>query len=66
LGKDESSKNESWSETEIEGKKIRTIEYPQYTRPQEFMGKKVPEVLLSGDIKKIKQWQLEQVKKTIK
>ena len=66
LGKDESSKTESWSETEIDGKKTRTIEYPQYTRPRDFMGKTVPEVLLSGDPKKIKQWQLEQIKKTIK
>lgn len=61
LGKDESSKVESWSEIEIGGKKIRTIEYPQYTRPQEFRGKKVPEVLLSGDPKKIKQWQKEKI-----
>lgn len=66
LGKDESSKIESWSEIEIDEKKIRTIEYPQYTRPQEFMGKKVPEVLLTGDPKKIKEWQLEQIRKTIK
>jgi len=66
LGKDESSRKESWSEVEVDGKKIRTIEYPQYTRPQEFMGKKVPEVLLSGDPKKIKEWQLEEIKKTIK
>ncbi len=61
LGKDESSKIESWSEVEIDGKKIRAIEYPQYTRPQEFMEKKVPEVLLSGDPKKIKQWQKEKI-----
>lgn len=32
------------------------FEYPQYTRPQEFKGKKVPEVLLSGDHKKIEEW----------
>jgi tRNA (guanine37-N1)-methyltransferase len=63
LGKDESNKIESWSEVEIDGKKVRTIEYPQYTRPQEFMGYKVPEVLVSGDPKKIKEWQLEQIKK---
>jgi tRNA (guanine37-N1)-methyltransferase len=62
LGKDESSKVESWSEIEIDGKKIRAPEYPQYTRPQEFMGKKVPEVLVSGDPKKIKAWQTEQIK----
>ncbi|HNZ84695.1 MAG TPA: tRNA (guanosine(37)-N1)-methyltransferase TrmD, partial [Candidatus Woesebacteria bacterium] len=42
LGKDESSSQESWSEIEIDGKKIRTKEYPQYTRPREFMGKSVP------------------------
>lgn len=66
LGKDESSKVESWSEIEIDGQKIRTREYPQYTRPREFRGKTVPEVLLSGDPKKIKQWQIEQIKKTIK
>lgn len=59
LGKDDSSHDESWSEIEIDGKKIRTKEYPQYTRPQEFMGYKVPEVLISGDPKKIKEWQLE-------
>ena len=65
LGKDESSKMESWSEVEINGNKTRTIEYPQYTRPRDFMGKKVPEVLLSGDPKKISDWQAEQIKKTI-
>jgi tRNA (guanine37-N1)-methyltransferase len=66
LGKDESSKIESWSEIEIDGQKIRTTEYPQYTRPQDFMGYKVPEVLVNGDPKKIKEWQLEQIKKNLK
>jgi tRNA (guanine37-N1)-methyltransferase len=65
LGKDESSKIESWSEIEIDGQKIRAPEYPQYTRPQEFMEHKVPEVLVSGDPKKIKEWQLEQIKKQL-
>ena len=32
------------------------LEYPQYTRPIDFMGRKVPEVLLSGDHEKIKKW----------
>ena len=32
------------------------LEYPQYTRPREFKGLSVPEVLLSGDHKKIQQW----------
>jgi tRNA (guanine37-N1)-methyltransferase len=62
LGKDESSKQESFSEIEINGKKKRLVEYPQYTRPQDFMSHKVPEVLLSGDPKKIKEWQLKQMK----
>lgn len=59
LGKDESSRDESWSEILVDDKKMRIEEYPQYTRPQEFMGYKVPEILLSGDPKKIKEWQLE-------
>ena len=37
------------------------LEYPQYTRPPEFQGMKVPEVLLSGDHKKIEHWRQEQV-----
>ena len=32
------------------------LEYPQYTRPEEFRGAKVPEVLLSGDHETIRQW----------
>ena len=32
------------------------LEYPQYTRPAEFEGMKVPQVLLSGDHKKIEKW----------
>ena len=32
------------------------LEYPQYTKPREWKGKKVPEVLLSGNHKKIKEW----------
>ncbi|MBR5931958.1 MAG: tRNA (guanosine(37)-N1)-methyltransferase TrmD [Lachnospiraceae bacterium] len=39
---------------------IRLLEYPQYTRPEEFMGMKVPEVLLSGDHAKIEQWRRKQ------
>lgn len=57
LGKDESSRQESFSKIEINGKKKRVKEYPQYTRPRDFMGHKVPEVLLSGDPKKINEWQ---------
>lgn len=36
------------------------LEYPHYTRPPEFRGSKVPDVLLSGDHKKIDQWRREQ------
>ena len=36
------------------------LEYPQYTRPREFMGLKVPEVLLNGNHKAIEQWKQEQ------
>jgi len=61
LGKDESNKVESFSQRLIAGQMVRTIEYPQYTRPQEFMGHKVPLELVSGDPKKIKKWQQEQV-----
>jgi tRNA (guanine37-N1)-methyltransferase len=33
-----------------------SLEYPQYTRPEEFHGMRVPEILLSGDHVKIKRW----------
>lgn len=36
------------------------LEYPQYTRPEVFMDKKVPDVLLSGHHAKIDQWRREQ------
>lgn len=36
------------------------LEYPQYSRPEEWHGKKVPEVLLSGHHKNIEKWRLEQ------
>jgi len=45
--------------TEFESFTNRSLEYPQYTRPANFKGWKVPEVLLSGDHKKIAQWQKE-------
>ena len=52
LGDDESALDESFSE--------RLLEYPQYTRPAEFRGMSVPEVLLSGDHAAIEQWRREQ------
>ena len=45
-----------------EGESIASglLEYPQYTKPREFMGKEVPEVLLSGDHKKIDEWRFSE------
>lgn len=45
---------------EIETFHDNLLEYPQYTRPAEFMGKRVPDVLLSGHHKNIDAWRLEQ------
>ena len=36
------------------------LEYPQYTRPEEFMGMKVPEILLSGHHANIEKWRRQQ------
>lgn len=58
LGKDESSKVESFSG------ESRHIEYPQYTRPQEYGGHKVPDELLSGNPKTIEEWKLKQLLRT--
>jgi len=52
LGDDESSHDESFSHG--------LLEYPQYTRPAEFRGMKVPEVLLSGNHAEIEKWRREQ------
>lgn len=42
------------------------LEYPQYTRPEEFLGKKVPEVLISGHHENINKWRQEQSLKITK
>lgn len=36
------------------------LEYPQYTRPQEFMGLKVPDVLVSGNHQEVEKWRQQQ------
>lgn len=54
LGKEESSYNDSFSAGN------RLLEYPQYTRPREFRGRAVPEVLLSGDHQAIARWRQQQ------
>ena len=53
--RDDSGSLESFS-AELEG----GLEYPQYTRPAEFRGWRVPDVLLSGDHKRIEEWRREQ------
>jgi len=55
LGDSDSAANDSFSDG--------LLEYPQYTRPNEFRGWKVPEILLSGNHRAIYQWRLEQAKK---
>ena len=52
LGNSDSTVDESFSKP--------LLEYPQYTRPQEFLGAKVPDVLVSGNHAKINQWRMEQ------
>ena len=52
LGKEESFQEESYSEG--------LLEYPQYTRPEEFEGERVPEVLLSGHHENIRKWRRQQ------
>ena len=57
LGNDESAETDSFSNG--------LLEYPQYTRPPEFRGWKVPEVLLSGHHQKIEEWRKnESLKRT--
>jgi tRNA (guanine37-N1)-methyltransferase len=59
LGDDRSAEEESFSHG--------ILEYPQYTRPEEFRGQKVPKQLLSGNHQQIKNWRKEQaIEKTRK
>jgi tRNA (guanine37-N1)-methyltransferase len=52
LGDDDSAKDESFS--------AGLLEYPQYTRPEVFRGMKVPDILLSGDHRRIAEWRQQQ------
>lgn len=57
----------STSSLEEESFACGLLEYPQYTRPQEYEGMCVPEILLSGDHEKIRQWRYEEaLKRTLK
>ncbi len=53
LGNENTTNEESFSSGNL-------LEYPQYTRPSEFMGKKVPDVLVSGNHKEVAKWRQEQ------
>ncbi len=55
LGHEDSAKDESFSHGQLE--------YPQFTRPEEFRGMKVPEVLLSGNHQEIAKWRQEMSEK---
>lgn len=52
LGNEDSASTESF-ENDL-------LEYPQYTRPEEWRGQKVPEILLSGNHRLVDEWRLEQ------
>ena len=58
LGKDESAREESFSAA-LEG----APEYPHYTRPAEWRGWRVPDVLLSGHHENVRRWRAEQSRK---
>lgn len=58
LGDEEASEDDSFSQG--------LLEHPQYTRPREFEGRKVPEILLSGDHQAIEQWRRQEaVRRTL-
>lgn len=58
LGDPKSATNESFSDN--------LLEYPQYTRPAEYLGMRVPDVLISGHHQKIKSWQSDHaIKRTL-
>lgn len=57
LGGENSAEIESFSDGE-------TLEFPQYTRPEEFRGQKVPPVLLSGNHVEIANWRQQNTKKS--
>jgi len=59
LGHEDSARYESFEDG--------LLEHPQYTRPSEYRGMRVPKILLSGDHKKIEKWRMEQaIKRTRK
>jgi tRNA (guanine-N1)-methyltransferase len=65
LGNPKSLENESFN-SGIQNSKFKIqnsfLEHPQYTKPEEFEGWKVPKILLSGNHKEIKEWREKQSK----
>jgi tRNA (guanine37-N1)-methyltransferase len=57
LGDEQSSEEESFSPA-LEG----ALEYPHYTRPEEFRGWRVPEILLSGHHGRVAEWRRDQAR----
>jgi tRNA (guanine37-N1)-methyltransferase len=60
VGKEESVLRDSFSDPAVE---VQLVEHPHYTRPAEFRGWKVPEVLISGDHKAVREWREQAAKK---
>ncbi len=56
----ETIKNESFQLVKINGKNLKLLEYPQYTRPEVYKGWRVPKILLSGNHHQIEKWRLKQ------
>ncbi len=61
LKKNDATVNETF---DIAGRKL--LEYPHYTRPEVYEGKKVPAILLAGDHKKIEAWRLKKAEELTK
>ncbi len=68
LQKDTATALESFSLplSAVHSSQVTGLEYPQFTRPEEFKGWKVPEVLLTGDHKKIEEWKMQKAKEKTK
>jgi len=66
LGKEESTHEESFRLVETSHGKRRLLEYPHYTRPEEYRGKRVPKILLSGHHGEVAKWRQEQALKRTK
>lgn len=66
LGKSESLQNESFSSMSHVAKSMLLLEYPHYTRPEDYKGMKVPKILLSGHHAEIEKWRREEAIKRTK